>query len=63
MNTSETFKEFLSNLVISNKEEISGKYKGITKLLILIFGIANLEIDNSPKLEVMVENSYKSLLK
>jgi hypothetical protein len=33
MNTSDVFKEFLGNLVIQNKEEISGRYKTITKAL------------------------------
>lgn len=47
MNTSETFKEFLGNLVISNKEEISGKYKGITKALNIDFWDSESEIDNS----------------
>jgi hypothetical protein len=33
MNTSVVFKEFLDNLVISNKTEISGRYNNITKAL------------------------------
>jgi hypothetical protein len=33
MNTSETFKDFIDNLKISNKEDISNKYKRITKAL------------------------------
>jgi tRNA nucleotidyltransferase (CCA-adding enzyme) len=33
MNTSDVFKEFLGNLVIQNKDEISGRYKTITKAL------------------------------
>lgn len=47
MNTSETFKEFLSNLIITNKEEISGKYKAITKALNKDFWESESEIDNS----------------
>ena len=33
MNTSEIFQEFLNNLIIQNKEEISTKYNSITKRL------------------------------
>ncbi len=33
MNTSETFKEFINNLKVSNKEDISYKFKRITKAL------------------------------
>lgn len=33
MNTSEIFKEFLSNLTVENKYEISSRYNGITKRL------------------------------
>jgi hypothetical protein len=47
MNTSDTFKEFLSNLVIPNKEEISGKYKSITKALNKDFWKSESETDNS----------------
>ena len=33
MNVSETFSEFLENLIISNDEKISSRYKNITKAI------------------------------
>ena len=47
MNTSDVFKEFLGNLVIQNKEEISGRYKTITKALNKKFWNNESEILNS----------------
>ena len=47
MNTSDVFKEFLGNLVIQNKDEISGKYKTITKALNKKFWNNESEIENS----------------
>lgn len=47
MNTSETFKEFLSNLVITNRVDISSKYKTITKALNKDFWESESEFDNS----------------
>ena len=47
MNTSETFNEFLSNLIIQNKDEISGKYNTITKALNKWFYDKDSETDNS----------------
>ena len=47
MNTSDVFKEFLGNLVITNKDEISTKYKNITKALNKKFWDSTSEIDNS----------------
>lgn len=47
MNTSETFKEFLSNLVITNRDDISTKYKTITKALNKDYWKSESEFDNS----------------
>lgn len=47
MNTSETFKEFLSNLVITNRDDISTKYKTITKALNKDYWESESEFDNS----------------
>ena len=47
MNTSDVFKEFLGNLVIQNKDEISGRYKTITKALNKKFWNNESEIFNS----------------
>lgn len=47
MNTSDVFKEFLGNLVIQNKDEISGRYKTITKALNKKFYNNESEILNS----------------
>jgi hypothetical protein len=47
MNTSETFKEFLSNLVITNRDDIYTKYKTITKALNKDFWESESEFDNS----------------
>ena len=50
MNTSDVFREFLGNLVIQNKEEISGRYKTITKALNKKFWKNESEILNSLKI-------------
>lgn len=47
MNTSETFNKFLGNLVISNREDISTKYKTITKALNKDYWESESEFDNS----------------
>lgn len=47
MNTSDVFKEFLGNLVIPNKEDISAKYNSITQRLNKDFWNSESEIDNS----------------
>lgn len=51
MNTSETFKDFLNNLKISNKEDISYRYKRITKALNKSF-YENLDNDTLHSLQV-----------
>ncbi|HEB9284942.1 TPA: hypothetical protein RZK15_000322 [Campylobacter coli] len=50
MNVSNTFQEFLQNLAIDNKEEISNKYKEITKVLNIKY--RNTESKTSNSLQV-----------
>lgn len=47
MNVSETFSEFLENLIISNDEKISSRYKNITKAINQDFYESESETDNS----------------
>jgi hypothetical protein len=47
MNTSEIFQQFLTNLIIQNKEQISRKYKNITKALNKDFFDDDSETKNS----------------
>lgn len=47
MNTSDVFNEFLGNLIIQNRDEISGRYKTITKALNKKFWNNESEIANS----------------
>ncbi len=47
MNTSEIFEEFISNLVVKNAADISGRYKRITKAINKVFWNSESEIDNS----------------
>ena len=47
MNVSSTFQEFLQNLVIDNKEEISDRYGEITKVLNIKYRNTESKISNS----------------
>lgn len=47
MNVSNTFQEFLQNLAIDNKEEISNRYKEITKVLNIKYRNTESKISNS----------------
>ena len=47
MNTSKAFEKLLSNIVLDNNEQLSNRYKEITKKLNRKFRDTDSEIDNS----------------